>query len=52
VGVAIIDSAGRLAGAVSVTVHTIGDAAGLDSVIAYVPRVREAAEMIATRLSR
>jgi len=52
VGVAIIDSAGRLAGAVSVTVHTIGDAAGLDSVIAYVPRVREAAETIATRLSR
>jgi len=52
VGVAIIDSAGRLAGAVSVTVHTIGDAAGLDSVIAYVPQVREAAETIAARLSR
>lgn len=52
VGVAIIDSAGRLAGAVSVTVHTTDDAAGLDSVIAYVPAVRTAVETIATRLNR
>jgi DNA-binding IclR family transcriptional regulator len=51
VGVAIIDSSGRLSGAVSVTVRTLDDAANLEDVIALVPQVREAADAIAARLS-
>lgn len=48
VGVAIIDAAGRLSGAVSVTMRSTDT----DEVIALVPQVRSAADAIASRLSR